>query len=215
MADTAAVLEAVKTNDISALRDIISTDPTLAAARNDSGVSALMLALYNRRPELQEVLLDAGVELDVYEAAALGRRDRLDHWLARDPGLASSYSADGFTALHLAAFFGRAGAVETLLAQGAPVDASSRNAMRVAPIHSAAAAHSAEIVRLLLEAGADPSARQEGDYTALHAAALHGDAAMVRALLDRGADPDAKTADGRTARDLARGKPEVEGLLGV
>jgi ankyrin repeat protein len=75
--------------------------------------------------------------------------------------------------------------------------------MRVAPLHSAAAARDREAVRLLLAAGADPNARQTGGYTALHAAAQHGDEEMSNDLLARGADPSLRAEDGRDAAAMA------------
>jgi ankyrin repeat protein/catechol 2,3-dioxygenase-like lactoylglutathione lyase family enzyme len=56
-------------------------------------------------------------------------------------------------------------------------------------LHAAARGGRHDVVRLLLEHGADPRAREAGDNTtALHWAAASGDAATVRALLDAGAD---------------------------
>ncbi len=82
------------------------------------------------------------------------------------------------------------------------------------PLHSAAAGGSAEIVHVLLAAGADANARQNLGFTALHAAAQNGDAAMARDLLDHGAT-DEPTDDGRTALAIAeeQGHDEVAALL--
>ena len=69
--------------------------------------------------------------------------------------LVTTYSADGFTALHLAAFFGRPDAVRFLLDRGADVDAPGRGWMTGTPLHSAASARQTEVVAVLLDAGAD------------------------------------------------------------
>ncbi len=50
-----------------------------------------------------------------------------------------------------------------------------------------------EILRLLLEWGADPAERGINDYTALHMAVAEGNATAVRLLLDAGADPELRT----------------------
>ena len=50
-----------------------------------------------------------------------------------------------------------------------------------------------EVLRLLLDAGADVHQRGLNDYTALHFAACRNDAAAVRILLAHGADPSART----------------------
>jgi ankyrin repeat protein len=56
-------------------------------------------------------------------------------------------------------------------------------------LHAAAKGGHGDVVRLLLEHGADPNAREGGDNTyALHWAAAHGHLEIVRALLDAGSD---------------------------
>ena len=85
----------------------------------------------------------------------------------------------GTTALHLAAFFGKAESTRILLEAGAEVNVYSRNALGVQPLHSAAAGRHIEVCRLLVAAGADVDARQREDYTPLHEAAQHGDPELV------------------------------------
>jgi len=150
-------------------------------------VSAVLNAQYRRRDDLVGAVLEAGPDLDVFDAAALGRVDRLRQLLDEQPDRVRSWSGDGFTPLHLAAFFGRAPTVALLLERGADVGAVARNAMQVQPLHSATAGRDLESVRLLLDAGADPDARQHGGWTPLMAARQHGDAEIERLLLARGA----------------------------
>jgi uncharacterized protein len=58
-----------------------------------------------------------------------------------------------------------------------------------------------QMVRLLIEAGADPNARSPGDETPLHWAASSDDSDVANALIDAGADVDA--ADGSIGTPLA------------
>ena len=162
------LFEAIRGGDVARVRELVDADPSLAAARDDNGLSAVLTALYHRQPQACEALLAVGPELDVLEAAALGHADRLRD----DPDALSARSPEGFTALHLAAFFGRAEAVRALLAAGAPADADPDNDLRVRPIHSAVAALDHDGVRALLEAGADPTVKDSlydgtpGDWAA-------------------------------------------------
>jgi ankyrin repeat protein len=209
-------LEVVRTGDASRLAGLLAADPTLAEARSENGLSLLIQACYHRKPELVDMLRAARTSLDLFEAASVaGAEDRGAELLAADPALATAWSGDGFTALHLAAFFDREPMARLLLERGADRDAVARNPMSVRPLHSAAASRSGAIVALLLDRGADVNAQQAGGWTALHAAAMFGDLPMVERLLDRGAEAGRANDQGKTALDLAveKGHTEVAAVL--
>jgi uncharacterized protein len=168
-------------------------------SRDELGLSPAMHALYRGETAEAETLLPD--EPNVFEAAAFGRDKRLVELLESDPGLARTFSGDGFTALHLAAFFGHVEALQLLLDAAADPNAvgTSEQIGPVQPLHSAAATGRLKCARLLLEHGADVNARQGGGFTALHAAAASRDAELARLLLAAGADTTAKTDDGRQA----------------
>jgi ankyrin repeat protein len=211
MPNDAELIAAVKDGDASLVTELVAADPALAMSRDATGVSALMLARYRADRPVTDALLLADPELDVYESAALGYVDRLRERLGEDPSLATARSADGFTALHFAAFFGKPEAARILIEAGAPVDAFAENEIRVQPLHSAAASRDLEVSRLLLAAGADVNARQEGGFTPLHAAAQNGDPEMVELFLSARADPKATTDAGETPAKTA----EAAGHLDV
>jgi uncharacterized protein len=188
----ATIFESIKAGDIDAVRAAVKDDPSVAAARDDDGRSAVRAALYVHNQEIADVLLEAKPELDVFDASAAGDVDRLTELLDSDPDLIGAFSEDGYTPLHFAAFFDRGKALRLLLDRGADVGAVARNDMQVQPLHSAVAANSREIAAALLAAGADPNAKQQGGFTPLMAAEQkeeEGD--MVRLLMDHGAEESA------------------------
>ena len=136
-------------------------------------------------------MLAADPDLDVFEAAAVGRADRVRELLDEDPSLANAWAEDGYQPLGLASFFGHAEAARLLVERGAEVNSASRNDMKVMPLHSAAAADDPdvryEIAKLLLEAGADPNTRQQDDFTPLMAAEQSGDERLAKLLSEAGA----------------------------
>ena len=204
------LFDAIRENDKGKVAQLLAADPSLAKARNDAGISALMQARYEFRLEIVDLLKSSVGELDVFEAATLGDVPRLQVLLANDPRLAKTFSNDGFTALHLAAFFGQPAAVEALLYHAPDVNAVSRNAMKVAVINAAAASRSAEVVTLVLKAGANPDTRQQAGYTALHEAAVNNNVELAKALLSAGADPGVRSDAGQTAAQMARDKGHTE-----
>jgi uncharacterized protein len=154
------------------------------------GIGPILGALYKGDWEEAEQLEAEAESLDVFEAAALGRADRLEELLREDPDLARSWSPDGFNALHYAAFFGSPEAVRALVAAGADLEAPSRNqefAPEARPLHSAVAAGRMDNAEALLEAGADPNARQHGGFTPLMEAEQRGDFDTAELLIQHGA----------------------------
>ena len=171
-------------------------------------VSPILSALYEGRASDAEALAADRTDLDVFEAAAIGRQERVRELLDADPALAQAWSDDGFQALHLAAFFGHADAAEALLEHGAdPAVVSRHEFVKVTPLHSAVASEGAEDVQtvdVLLAHGAPVNAGVEGGHTPLHSAAYNGNGAIVERLLAHGANPAAAKDDGKTPLDLAR-----------
>jgi ankyrin repeat protein len=194
---------AIASGDAETVRALLAEDPSLASARDGSGLPAVLLALFNRQREVADVLLAAEPELGILEAAATGRADRLRDLLDADPGARQARTPEGFTPLGLAAFLGGPAAVQVLLDHGADADDDADNQFGVRPVHAAAAAHDHETMRLLLEAGADPNLRQQGGFTPLHEAAHTDDVDMARLLLANGADPSLTTDDGRDVASIA------------
>ena len=198
------VFELIDAGDKDVLVDELDLEPELAAARNADGLSAVLYALYNGKRDLVEPLLDANPPLDVFDSAAVGRTRGLEELLDTEPELARTWSSDGFTPLHFAAFFGQEDAARILLEHGAEVNLVARHeSIRVTPLHSAAAGSHPGVVKLLLEHGADPNAAQDGGFTPLHSAARNDDRESVEALLEAGADPSLANDDGNRPADLA------------
>ena len=122
-------------------------------------------------------------------------------------------SADGRTALSLAAGIGHEPMVRRLLKAGAGLDTASG---AVTALTEALRAGSHEVVTLLLERGADPDRAGRGGRTPLILAALEGDETLVRLLLDKGADANGRNPqDGTTALMWAAnsGRKEIVELL--
>jgi ankyrin repeat protein len=165
--------------------------------------SAVLAALYRNNRDEARALADAAT-LTIWEAAALGRDDRVAALLDADPALVNTVSPDGYPPVALAAFFAGASTVRLLLDRGAEVGAPARNPMQVQPLHAAVAARNVESVALLIERGADVDARQQVGYTPLMGAASAGRADIADLLLRHGADATRRSDDGKTAADIAR-----------
>lgn len=219
MATLDELFEAVVDDDLATARRIVAAEPGLARAKGEDGITAAQLARYLGRGAMLEALIDAGSPLDVFEAAILGRSGRVGELLDADPELARAYSADGFTALHFAAYYGSQETVALLIERGADIEAVTKNFLGNRPLHAAAAGRgpALETCEVLVRAGADVNAKQHGGFSVLHTPARHGGLAMAELFLRHGADASATNDEAKTPVDVAReqGHSELAARLRV
>jgi uncharacterized protein len=215
MSDVNAFHEQVKKGDLNGVQAALAEDPGLLNARSESGQTALLLAKYYRQEKIAEYILSLHPTLDVFNAAVADQASVVMQQIDLDPSLLESHSGDGWTPLHLAAFFGHPDLANALLDRGADVNSRSTNAMKNTPLHAAAAGGHRGLVELLLKRGADPNATQDGGWTALHSAAQAGNREMVETLVAHGANLNERAANEQAPLDLAlmQGRQDVAELL--
>jgi ankyrin repeat protein len=209
MDNSQRAFELLQAGDADGLRQFLEQDPAASEAQDSTGVSLLMHCVYRGRRDLAELIASKKKSLDIFEAASIGRRDRLKEYPGNSPAI-NSRSKDGFTALHFACFFGQPEAARLLIESGAAVDAVAANPTQVMPLHSAASSRNLEAARLLIEHGAPINARQQSGWVPIHAAAQNGDRAMVELLLQHHADPKLTNDQGKTPAMVAREKGHEE-----
>lgn len=118
-------------------------------------------------------------------AAQSGATEVLKRMLTIDPQLVFAINDKGETLLHLASFYGRTGAAELLLKQGAKVNTRCNRGL--SPLMVAAIYGHLEMVRLLADAGADLAEEQVGIPVNLQDAAFEsGDLGLVVYLANKG-----------------------------
>lgn len=210
MESAAEIFAALKAGELDTFKKLLAGNSALANARNEQGVSLLIQARYDFRQAFVDVILNHRTNLDVFEAAALGKIDKLAKVLDAEPDAVNDWSPDGFQPIHLAAFFAQPDALRLLLERGGHIGIHSKNPLNVRAIHCAAAGRSLDCVRTLLDRGSDPNAKQAGGFTPLHSAAQNGGLEMVKALMAKGANPREKTEEGKTAQGIATEKGHIE-----
>jgi ankyrin repeat protein len=206
---------AITAGDERTVHQLLEREPALARER-ENGLSAVLLAAYYKQAGVAEALLEVRGPADLFEASALGMDERVHELVGWDPRAVLSRSADGFTALHLAAYFAHPSAVRLLLEHDADVEDVADNATRVRQLHSGVAGRNVDVVEALLSAGAELEARQQDGFTPLMGAAAGGATDIVERLVAAGAEKHARNDAGKTALDIARerGHAHLEELLG-
>jgi ankyrin repeat protein len=103
--------------------------------------------------DIVQLLLDHNAQVDLFQAAAMGRTDLIDSLLDRDNKLIDTTDNDGNTALFHAAHNNRFEAVKLLVERGADVNRS--DAVGIAALHRTSQECSDELIQYLIDHGAD------------------------------------------------------------
>jgi ankyrin repeat protein len=206
---------AIKGGDLARVKEMISADGSLVNAKTGAGESAVLTAVYHGRKEIADLLVARGATLTIFEACAAGELERIERLLDEEGASVNGYSDDGWTPLHLAAFFGHTKVAEILLAHDADVAARSRNSNGNTPLHAALAANRRMVVGLLVGHGADVNASDAAGWRPLHLAAFNNNLESMKTLIAQGADVALAKADGTTALSMAmeKGHREAEAFL--
>ena len=209
------LFELIRHGDIEGVQEALQEDPSLANIKENSGVSAIMTAVYYNQPAIARLIEKYREGLDLFEAAALGETEIVRTWVTEHPELVNAYSEDGFQPLGLAAFFGQLDVATELLKHGAEIASPSINPLKVMPLHSAVAGNWLELPKLLIQAGAPVNAQQSEGFTPLHSAAQNGNLEIITCLFEAGADVNARESEGRTPLYYTEkeGYPEAEVYL--
>jgi uncharacterized protein len=203
------IFDVIRAGDRARLEALLAAEPGIVNTRSESGHSPVLIAQYHKKRDLVAVLLAAEPELDLFDAASVGRTERVAQLLDADPSLVNAYSRDGFFPLGLAAFFGHPETVRLLLARGAAVGQVARNPMRIQAIHAAVAGRSRDAIHFIVEAGAPINAQQHQGWTALHEAVRQENLELTRYLMAHGADPKVQNDAGKSAIGLAADQNSV------
>jgi ankyrin repeat protein len=169
----------------------------------DLGNTAIHVAASHHHMTTLELLLDNCADIEaknmfgktvLHKAAGEGHVEVVSKLLEK--GICIDTKArDGETALYDAVFHGQRTMVEFLLSEGADANTNSDDH---AALDLAAMEGLDDIVRLLLDAGADPTFKTQQMTTALHQASRTGRINIVQMLIDNAADPRVQDSRGHT-----------------
>jgi ankyrin repeat protein len=208
----AAFIDAIKAGEFDRVKAMASAEPTLIDAKSRTGESAILTAVYHRQKEIANLLVARGASLTLAEACAAGEVERVERLLADAPEALNALTGDGWTPLHLAAFFGHARVAEFLLGEGAQARAVSSNTNGNTPLHAALAGNHTFVAALLMGHGADVNAADAAGWRPLHIAAANNNIDAMKTLIAQGADVGAANKEGQTALTLAQEKNRREAV---
>ena len=172
-----------------------SFDDFFSAIKNDNASAAADLLKRGFDPNTRDAKGQPGLT-----AAMQARSVKVARVLLEQPGIdVNALNPAGESALMLAALKGELAGAELLLGRGAAVSMAGWS-----PIHYAATGPEPQLVKLLLDRGADIDAASPNGTTPLMMAAQYGSEESVKLLLQRGADLSRRNQRGLGPGDFAR-----------
>jgi len=136
--------------DLARVKEILELHPDLLHAKATWDETAIQAATQMGNRQIIEFLVARGAPVDFFTALALGRVGEVDADQARSRGI------HDLPALYFAAIGGNVAVARRVLAAGADVNAGAQAA---SPIHGAVMGKNVQMVKLLLDHGADPAAK--------------------------------------------------------
>ncbi|MDL2417974.1 ankyrin repeat domain-containing protein [Bacillus tropicus] len=139
----------------------------------------------------------------ITQAVISGNKEKVVAFIKTNPSAVTEFSEDGWTLLHLAAYFGQKEIASFLLESSADIHSRAKNENENTPLQAAIANKQSELIAFLIEKGSDVNVMQSGGWTGLHEAAFLGSEEIIVLLLENGANKTIKKNDGKTAYDIA------------
>ncbi len=237
----AELFAAASKGDFNRVQAMLYGGASILKADNHLGQMTLMLVIKAGRADLVFALINKGVNVNrqtrhgetalalskarglheithllkgfgLWQAARDGDLQSLNLMLAEGADV-NAMTADGWTALSIAALKGYQEIMHALLKNGA--DANARNGDGWTPLMLATSLADIEAMEILLSAGASPNLQDRSGWTALMQAVAERNVLSAQALLAAGADACVMSAAGESALLIAsqRGYAETVELL--
>ena len=216
-AELSRLVSAIRAGHVDAVRHELAQGADVNA-RDATGTTPLMFATVYADVSMVSLLLDSGADVDARNHAgatalmwSVGNHDKARLLLENGADVNVATKA-GLTALIMAATLPDAAkTVRLLVTHGADVNA---NAEHFSPLMSASFRGDTDVLKVLIEKGADATARNRFGFSPLHGASFNGTVEATRLLLSKRIDANVEVEGFTPAMWAAvHGKTEALRLL--
>jgi ankyrin repeat protein/beta-lactamase regulating signal transducer with metallopeptidase domain len=226
---------AVASGDRQAVEDLLAKGADVNAkgeggnAKGEGGLSTLHVAAGKGHKDIAELLITRGADVNekakfddwkhggwtpLYFAIWQGHSDVAELLVAKGADV-NVKDERNLMPLHLALYGWPIDLAELLIVAelliARDADVNAKGTWGQTPLHIAAGKGYTDIIRMLLDKGANPNVKEnERGKTPLHEAAKNGQKAVAELLISKDVDVNAKTRDGKTPMSLAKEKRHKE-----
>lgn len=139
-------------------------------------------------------------ENSIFDIARKGNLEQLKLAMKSDPKIVNKVSKEGYSPLTLACYYSNNEVAKHLINNVDDIDSKSGYGT---PLMAATVKKNVEIIKLLLEHGANPNIADQNGSTALHFSVIFNYIDIVKLLVNANAKFDLKDNRGKTALDYA------------
>lgn len=201
----------IKNGDQSMVIDYLRQEPMLMLSKDNEGRSLFYYAIAYERFDIIEFFISKNYQPDLIEYACLGSTEKVVKTINDQPEQMHTYSPDGWSILHIAAYYGHVSLLIKLIDLGMDIHTISKNAHRQEAIHSASAGNQKKAISCLLKHGAKIDGNGAHN-SPLHISLKNKEYDIIKLLVKNGANIFAKDKEQKSAVDYALEVKDLKAL---
>lgn len=120
------IFQAIASGQKAKVIGLLKRDPNLFQSLTEEGITPVLFSLYYGKLDISKEIYEISPSRNLFEAVALGDLEETKRLISKSIDLVNSLSTDGWSALHLASYFGHLEIAKFLIFSGADLSLTSK-----------------------------------------------------------------------------------------
>lgn len=121
------IFQAIASGQKAKVIGLLKRDPNLFQSLTEEGITPILFSLYYGKLDISKEIYEISPSRNLFEAVALGDLEETKRLISKSIDLVNSLSTDGWSALHLASYFGHLEIAKFLIFSGADLSLTSKS----------------------------------------------------------------------------------------